>query len=102
MIRSVFSWFVGEDLMLVFTAKTPTNIAGWTIVVTLYNREGGTALSAPSMVTAIIDPTNGVFQVPLSNADSVALGRTPGFLQARRTDSGHNTVLAEGPINTAP
>lgn len=100
-VRSTFTWHMGEDLLLTFTATTVTPIAGWTISLSIYDFPGGTLLLGPIPAT-LVDVVNGVFTVALSSANTSAVGRMNRFLQVRRTDTGDNTVLAEGAVIVNP
>lgn len=102
-VTSSFVWHVAEDRLFTFTPKTPTNISGWTISLAVYDREGGSIVPGGGPFAATItDAINGVFTEPLSSSNTSTIGRLYGWLQVRRTNSGFNTVLADGPVTAKP
>jgi hypothetical protein len=103
---SLFFWHVGEDLVITFTATTPTPIAGWTLQLWIYNSRTDPQAGNPALFTtanaAIMDPVKGIFTFTLAAANTSAIGVGNRWLQVRRIDSGENTVLAEGKVNSEP
>lgn len=94
-------WHVGEDLLLTFTASTATAITAWTIALTIYDQQGGAIVLGP-IVAVHTDEVNGVFTVTLTSANTTLATTNGRWFQVRRTDSWHNTVLAEGKLVITP
>ncbi len=100
-VQSRFNWHLGEDLTFTFTATANTTISGWSFSTTIYDAQGGASLFSTT-AASITDANAGVFTVPLNAASTTTIGRGAKWIQVRRTNSGVNTVLAEGPVTVTP
>jgi hypothetical protein len=86
--------FQGEDIVLSFTMVPPTDITGWTIVSTIRDKLGGALQFNP--VVSITDAGRGKFKLALGRSNTSNLSPGDYVWDARRTDSGSNSVLAHG------
>jgi hypothetical protein len=93
-VPSNISFFQGEDVQLNFYVTPPTDVTGWTLTGTVKDKLGGTVQF--TFTPSILDAGRGWIQVTWPRSNTSAL--TPGdyVWDVRRTDSGKNTVLANG------
>lgn len=101
---SRFSWRVGQDRRIVFTATSPTAISGWAITIQIFQGQGGVLLRTYTVGAGItvVDPENGVFRLTLPAADTQQMGVNACWLNAWRTDGGDFAPLAEGLVVVQP
>ncbi len=99
-------WFTAEDRRLAFTVTadgtTPQDITGWSLSWVLKAKRTGTAL-----ITKTTEATSITLETPLSGRCVVGVGDTDiadlvgekkYYHELKRTDAGHETVLAYGVV----
>ena len=96
-----------QDLTIRAALSPPRDITGWAVTFTVKDGLGGTAVLTKTVGSGITltDPGQGVVTVALDKADtsaltvSSALPAGKGYVwDVKRTDPGHNLVLARGQL----
>jgi hypothetical protein len=96
-ITSNIVFFRGEDITLNFQMTPPVDVTGWTITLTVKDTLGGTTQFSKS--ATIVDGPRGLWKVTIANGDTIALAVGRYVWDARRTDSGNKSTLADGYID---
>jgi hypothetical protein len=96
-ITSHLSFFRGEDITLDFQMTPPADITGWAITLKAADAIGGTVQFTKT--ATILDGPRGRFRVTIANADTAALAVGRYVWDARRTDSGFKSTLADGTLD---
>src|ERR1700684_4211335 len=100
------AFYRGEDVLLTVTMSPVTAILGWNLQFSLREHYGdpGSPLIVKTNGAGItlIDTTNGIFTVPLAQADTLPLAFGAYVYDIQRTDSGSRTVLVAGNVNLLP
>lgn len=96
-ITSHLSFFRGEDVTLDFQMTPPADITGWAITFKAADAIGGTVQVTKS--ASILDGPRGRFRVALASADTAALAVGRYVWDARRTDAGFKSTLADGTLD---
>ncbi len=96
-----------QDLTLRAGMSPPRDITGWAVTFTVKDALGGAAVLAKTVGggLTLADPGRGILTVALAKADtsallvSSALPAGKGYVwDIKRTDPGHNIVLARGQL----
>lgn len=87
----------GEDVDLEFQLSPPTDCTGWTVSLKVAPTLGGSVSTTKS--ATLVDGPRGRFRVALASADTASLDVGRHVWDARRTDSGSETTLAEGTLD---
>jgi hypothetical protein len=89
-----FAMFRGEDVTLNFQMMPVVDITGWSITWKLADTLAGSI--EITKTATIVDGPRGQFSVSIANADTSSLAVGRYVWDARRTDSGHKSTLADG------
>lgn len=99
------NFYIGEAKSLVFTiyqsdGTTPQNITGWAVTYNLRTSKTASATISKTVGSGITltTPASGILTVTLSASDTSALTERTYVQGLKRTDSGSETVLAEGQV----
>jgi hypothetical protein len=93
-ITSNLTFFRGEDITLDFFMQPPEDITGWNISFKVADTLGGTVQF--TRTASIVNGPRGHFRVTIPSSDTSALAVGRYVWDARRTDSGSKTTLADG------
>lgn len=96
-ITSNIVFFRGEDVTLNFQMNPPVDVTGWSITFTVADQLAGSVQFTKT--ATIIDGPRGQWQVTIANADTASLAVGRYVWDARRTDSGARSTLADGYID---
>lgn len=107
-IRQTIEVYRAEDILLDFTMDTGEDISGWTLLLTVSERDPKVSQDVvPDQTTlfskagVLTDAANGKFRFTIDSADlDIATGNF--YHDVWRTDSGSERVLSEGPFNIEP
>jgi hypothetical protein len=95
-IATNLAFFQGEDILLNFALFPPADITGWTLTGTVKDKLGGTTQF--TFTPTITNAGKGLFQVSWPRSQTSALNPGDYVWDVRRTDTGQNSVLANGEI----
>jgi hypothetical protein len=87
----------GTDLVLSFEMVPGVDVTGWAITLKVADTLGGSVQFTKT--ASIIDGPRGRWSVTLAAADTASLAVGRYVFDARRTDSGNKTTLAQGTID---
>ena len=93
-ITSHINFFRGEDITLNFQMTPVQDITGWGITWKMANQLGGTILLTKT--ATIVDGPRGQFSVSIASSDTSGLAVGRYVWDARRTDSGNKSTVADG------
>ena len=108
MINANYTQVLGADGNLAIGMIPPTNIGGWSLQFTLYERwlatsgllvkscASGFAGSGNLSGIVVTNSGNGQFNIPIRAQDSSGLNSQVYVYQVERTDSGFVTPLVQG------
>lgn len=106
MTTQPFEFHVGEDVYINFSpaaTQTAKNITGWSLRIDVRATRGGILLFQLTVANngiVIVDAANGIFYGFLTDVQTATLSPSPLlWFELWRTDTPHDTVLAEGPIS---
>ena len=96
------TWFASEDKVINFApdAVVAGGIGSWIIEVKVYDANNNVlkTYSTSTSGVSITDATACTWRLTMPLADTLSMWLRPARLQARRIDSGHNTVLYDGGV----
>jgi hypothetical protein len=95
-VTSSLSFFRGEDVTVDFQMTPPADVTGWSISFTLKDTLGGITQNGFPLSATIVDGPRGRFRVAIAAALTAGLAVGRYVWDARRTDSGNKTTLADG------
>jgi hypothetical protein len=87
----------GQDVTLDFQLSPPEDSTGWTVALKIAPALAGSVELTKS--ATVTDGPRGRFRVTLAAADTASLAVGRHVWDARRTDSGHKTTLADGVLD---
>jgi hypothetical protein len=97
-----FSMFRGEDKILQVTLDPVLDISTWTLAFTvrLTPQSAGDAVIEKTMIDGITlsDPTHGIFQVALADADTVGLQVGKYAFDCKRINERAEAILVYGTL----
>jgi hypothetical protein len=96
-VSTALTMFRGEDIVLAFEMSPPADITGWTITLKVAASLGGAVQFTRS--ATITDGPRGRFTVAIASADTSALSVGRYVWDARRTDAGSKTTVADGTLD---
>lgn len=96
-IITSFTLWRGVAVTLRFTLETAEDVTGWTTQFVL-RREAGSTTALLTKAGATIDAVNGVFDVALTKAETLALSTGDYVFAFGRTNAGSEDLLTEGAV----
>jgi hypothetical protein len=96
-IGNNLTFFRGEDVTLDFEMTPPADVTGWAITLKLADKLGGTVQLTKT--ASIVDGPRGKFRVTVASADTASLPVGRYVWDARRTDAGNKSTLADGNLD---